>query len=155
MKVRMNTIMAGPAGTAGPGSIVEVTEEHGQSLLAGGYGRIVEEAAASSEGPTAEEELRAELLAMTNRHLADIVAKREIELETNRPTKDELVEAIMQHNAASDEDDEDAKADEDAAETGGAGDPAETAAAPAGENAAARTGQAEPRQRRNPEEGSA
>ena len=41
MKIKMKTMMAGPKGTFGPGSIIDVSEEEGANLVAGGYAEAV------------------------------------------------------------------------------------------------------------------
>lgn len=45
MKVRLNTIMAGPPGTVQPGQIVDLDAETAHSLVAGGYAQELAAAA--------------------------------------------------------------------------------------------------------------
>lgn len=51
MKIRLLTIMAGPAGTAQPGQVVEVSVAMGRELVAGRYAELVEPETATLEAP--------------------------------------------------------------------------------------------------------
>lgn len=45
MRVKLRTLMAGPAGVFQPGQVLTVSTETGQALIAGGYAEPVAEAA--------------------------------------------------------------------------------------------------------------
>lgn len=49
MKVRMNTIIAGPGISGRPGSEIEVSDEQGKELIAGNYAVAVEEGELAGE----------------------------------------------------------------------------------------------------------
>jgi len=42
MKIRLKTLMAGPDGVFPPGSVIEVSPEEAQALIAGGYAERLE-----------------------------------------------------------------------------------------------------------------
>ncbi len=49
MKIRLNSIFAGPQGTFQPGAVIEAAPELGAALIAGGYG--VEIATTAQQSP--------------------------------------------------------------------------------------------------------
>lgn len=54
MRVRLKTIMAGPAGTASPGAIVDLDRAEAYALIEGGFAEQLDEAAIAPGGERAE-----------------------------------------------------------------------------------------------------
>lgn len=134
MKVRMKTILAGPAGNAQPGQVVEVGAEMGQALMDAGFAEAIEVAVPEL---TAEGAVMSWLMGLTVKQLKGVAAEMNVELD-DRPRKADIAEALARAGVALPQEGEDDPED---------GKPqVETASLGAGETAA-NTEQPQPRRR--------